>query len=131
MLEEFLMTQEAFIIKIVLSSSAGNVSKAARALGINHSTLFEKCRRHDIIPDSFRHEEIPKRKPAKKFIYKQQTWLDHKLMLTLNALEDAKWNRAEAARILGISYRTLFKLIAVLRRKGVEIKRSPHGSQAL
>jgi transcriptional regulator of acetoin/glycerol metabolism len=130
MLADFIAAQEALLCRAVLVASKGNAAQAARALGIHPTTFFEKCRKHGIIPDEFREPE-KQHKPKTKIQYSRTTWLDHKLMMVLNALEDAKWNRAEAARMLGISYRTIFGLISVLREKGVDIQRSPHGSQAV
>lgn len=112
---------QKWLLEVLLKASAGNVNRAALAIGIHHSTFFMMLKRHNLCADDYRSKEkAPKPKPVRRD-YDFRAWADHKQMLVLQALEASNWNKAEAARRLDICNRTMHTICKRLKAKGVEI----------
>lgn len=117
-LNEALKQLEKTILLAALAAAKQNVSLAARALGLNRTTIAAKLRRHKISPPP----AIPDRPAEPKWRRKKHNeWTAVKERFILEALERNEWNRARTAAEVGVSRRYIALVVQDFKDRGLEI----------
>lgn len=126
---------EKKMCKCAIETAKGNVNMASEVLGVNRTTLLQRCASFGIDVNQFREEgakqkersktKIKPREPGKNILKDKHVWNSHKRAMIIDALKDANYNRTKAAEALGMGLRTIRYYIVDLREKGVDIPDSP------
>ena len=104
---------EKSLIEHILKQTNHNKTKAAKLLGIDYKTLYNKMKQYNIGAEALEPPEIPDelrgialKGPLKEIRKEALQKLEQALILKV--LKQTNHNKAKAAKLLGIDYKTLY-----------------------
>jgi transcriptional regulator with GAF, ATPase, and Fis domain len=143
---------ERSMICTYLSLYKGNVTHAAKALGVKKTTLFEKMKRFNIHSSMFEYplvlqadsdniEMVEEAQDNSEVTSRTRSWRKIKvpdknnlryqaIVTSMEVLEKHNWNRTHAARELGLSLRCMRMYCKEAIALGIRCKPNPKGAGA-
>lgn len=121
---ELLPEIERLVIQIAITASRGNIQAAARALGMNRTTLHMRLKKYGIESDKVA-EKSPT--PADHLRIKPPGFSRSSAITLLkcemcyNALVKCDWNRSKAAKECRVSLRFMRYMVHTLRFAGYDV----------
>jgi DNA-binding NtrC family response regulator len=111
------------VCEIAIAASRGNVSAAAKALGLNRTTLHMRLKRYgiNVLEITEPEKDIEKLKIKPPGFAKSDGLSALKCKMCYEALQKNGWNRSKAAKDCGVSVRYIRYMVQTLRFAGYDV----------